>query len=964
MADSNDDVNVKVGVTADANAGLNTVVNQLKAAVDQMTAKLGSLSSASASTSEKIKEHNNATAASFKSLQSKVTEAHGTLIAGFSKLNAAMAAVSAALAGGAAYHEAISKTMEFNSSVMKLAKTMGINSDEATTMAVALHNVGADVGTYESSFRKFEMQVKRNSAGLRAMGVDVDAMNNGTKSSMEVFNDAIKIVGKYEQGHHQLQAAMKILGSRGAKDIQSMLRAVNQDMKAMEEEQRSLGLTVTEEGMKMQVAYKQSVAGVDLVFTAVGKVIAETIMPRLTAMAEWFKSKGPAAVQVMREVMSTFGDVMSAFGEIFSAVWDVIKTLFSGWSDMFAQAMGTGSPAMTGMELFRNMLKVVGIAVQILAAVIKEALEFIKMYIDGIVGVLMGFARVAEAAFTFGPGWWGRVQAAWAAGTQKIKDDFAKHTNEMVRIAAEGKKKIDDIALGGPTAANKGTIIPKKTGLHMPEETKKGHEKDDRMSVWREELDKRIEMEIGYFNDSKALEIKFWEEKLALAKAALAKDTDIKSEAYRRDAAVVRQIEKMLFNDRKSAANKQLGEDIKVMEDEAAAAKHNIDEQIRIARQIFDIKSRYYSEDVAKIADANKKIIALEQQKAEMISKLEQQRTAYRLEANMMALQGERDKLTFEVDMGRVSADQRYSQEVAFAQRAYQLTVQSIKETNAIKMANLTAGTVEYQIAQEEMDKQILDATKKTEAEILKIKRDALKEAAKLEMEAIQATQSAAENLLSTLMSQPKNWKQAFLDAAKSVQQAINGLVSKSLMDQLMGPGTDFRKMLSGLFGGLFGSKTTAPGAAGAAAADTAMASLATVTTTTAIPAVEAFVLALNTASAAAGAGSAMEGAGGFGGMLSGLLGGGASAGGGAYGFVGALGGVFAEGTNFVPRDMVAQIHKGEAIIPARDNKPGVLGGFKQTNNITINGPVDTRTMDQIAAQMALAQRRAAGKLG
>ncbi|CAG4883805.1 conserved protein of unknown function [Georgfuchsia toluolica] len=64
----------------------------------------------------------------------------------------------------------------------------------------------------------------------------------------------------------------------------------------------------------------------------------------------------------------------------------------------------------------------------------------------------------------------------------------------------------------------------------------------------------------------------------------------------------------------------------------------------------------------------------------------------------------------------------------------------------------------------------------------------------------------------------------------------------------------------------------------------------------------------------------------------------------------------FAVGTDYVPRDMVAKIHRGERIVPAAQNSSGI-GGI--TNNFYITGAADMRTQQQIAAVAGMAVRRA-----
>lgn len=66
----------------------------------------------------------------------------------------------------------------------------------------------------------------------------------------------------------------------------------------------------------------------------------------------------------------------------------------------------------------------------------------------------------------------------------------------------------------------------------------------------------------------------------------------------------------------------------------------------------------------------------------------------------------------------------------------------------------------------------------------------------------------------------------------------------------------------------------------------------------------------------------------------------------------------FDTGTDYVPQDMVAKIHKGERIIPAAQNRPG-YGGVTVSNNFTISGPMDRRTQMQIAASAAQGAQRA-----
>jgi hypothetical protein len=177
----------------------------------------------------------------------------------------------------------------------------------------------------------------------------------------------------------------------------------------------------------------------------------------------------------------------------------------------------------------------------------------------------------------------------------------------------------------------------------------------------------------------------------------------------------------------------------------------------------------------------------------------------------------------------------------------------------------------------------------------------------------LRAARQGFEGFFGSILNGTKSVKQAFKDLGMSIFQSINDIISKQLADAL------FKSIFGGAGGMGMGGGMGGGG----------------------------------------GLGGIFGGGGGFGGgiinWLGGLFGGGgAAAGGGGFvpGLASMVGMGLATGTNYVPHDMLALIHEGEAVVPKKYNAAaGGSGGTQMVSqSFHFAGPVDRRTAMQVGA--------------
>ncbi|RQY50966.1 hypothetical protein DF109_32445 [Burkholderia stagnalis] len=320
-----------------------------------------------------------------------------------------------------------------------------------------------------------------------------------------------------------------------------------------------------------------------------------------------------------------------------------------------------------------------------------------------------------------------------------------------------------------------------------------------------------------------------------------------------------------------------------------------------------------------------------------------------------------------EVKQGRMTQVQLRELERQFEAQKTEIAIQEIQhrldtEKSLTKVQQQELRDQQLQLAQEGQTKQLQLSIQATDAE----SQQARQAADNIEQGFSRAFGSFADGTQTA--------RQAFGNFIAQIDQMMTQMVSKKLFQQLFekpfgSGGESANSMLFGatsrlLGGGAAGNSAATAAHTTAVTADTTGISAMTAALAAATAALTAFTASLGTGTAGPLGGilASLGGgdmAGSFGFTATGVTGSPAAVAAGAMSDSGTMGmsalmGLalpkFDVGTPFVPNDMIAQIHRGEAIVPAHLNSPFNPGNVSVSNQFVLPGGVDLRTQSQIAA--------------
>jgi len=802
---------------------------------------------------------------SFKALESSMQQLSNV----FKSVQAVMGTLTAVIAGGKAFKEVIGASNEWTGEAKKLSAQLGITTERASVMMVAMRHMGMDSETVTMAAGKMAKQIATNGQAFEKLGVAVKDSNGQYRPSLDIMGEVNAKLKEIKNPIEQNIAGTQVYG-KSWNEVRGILRLTADEIKAAEQKTKDLGLVVGDESVANAKKYKEAMNDMKLVMTSLEVQLGAAVIPAFVSLGAWLSGVGPVVAKSMGAVITSLTDVFNTLSETVVSVWEVVSDGFSQIGQIVSSVFGGTAP--DAMGIFVNVLKVVEVGFVGFKLAVQFALEAIMGYIDASIAQLMRLGSVADRVLH---GDFAGAKKAWQDGTRNIEDVEQKHVENLLQIAQAGRDKMDaiinrpdkkqpeikdKIIEGGPTYDfSDGKDDKAKSRIHEWE-GKLGADKD---GFAKEQAMAGTAMEYSH-----AQERDYWKNILDTVKMSKEERGQVEKKYYAETAAI-----------RKESFESQIAGEKASLEN----FKHNHIEREAIAQQIYQQNVARFGAESKEAKAAYAEVLKEQRAYAEQTLATSKVISDAKRNADLASIDEDEHNAEFMLSRNQITQAQFLEMQENFEAKRYQIKMQALQDQQAAMRGN-----DEDPVALAQIHAQIEALEQQHQAKIGDIKKRQIQDEQKYREQMYSSIEGGMQRVITGTLNGSIKMSSILQNSLQVVYGAMTDMLGKMAIEWLKNA--------------IFGKSVQTETALSGISANAGMAGSAAFASIAAIPIVGPAMAPEAAAAAAAGAMS-------FAPMAS-----------------------FAVGAWDLPRDMIAQVHQGETILPktfAEDfrNNAGSLGG-------------------------------------
>ncbi len=608
---------------------------------------------------------------SFKKVESSLNSVKET----FTKVTAAVGTLTAVAAGGKAFKELIGAANEWTGESKKLSTQLGVTTERASVMLVAMRHMGMDTDVVTGAAAKLSKQVFSNGQAFEKLGVQVKDSSGQYRPTMDLMQEVNAKLREIKNPIEQNIAGMQVYGKSWG-EVRGVMRLTKEEIAAAEQKAKDLGLVVGEESVNNSKKYKEAMNDLKIVGTSLEVQFGAAVMPAFVKLGGWLSSYGPAATKLMGEAINGLSWAMDQTMDVVNDLWGMISSGFSGMGEIISSVMGTEAPG--SMDIIISIMNVmkttfIGLktAVQINIELIRSSIEMLALHI----------IRLADTAIHALQLDFSGAKKAWSQGAEMIEEAAAKRFKNLVKIAEDSRSQIEKV---WSSPGRKQPDIKDKTISGGPtyDFDKEGGDKKDKSRIheWEARLAKEKEgwakqQEIaGTAREySHEQELEYWRKLLASQKMTAEERAQVEKKFYQTSALI-----------RKEHFEQEIASERVKLEQ----FKNNHAERLNVLNDIYKKMVARYGEESKEAKAALAEIVKERRAAAEQIQNIEKTMAEGRRASALAGIDAEEQSAQFQLDTHRITTEEMLAMQQGFEDRRYQIKLAALKEQEALQLNN------------------------------------------------------------------------------------------------------------------------------------------------------------------------------------------------------------------------------------------------------------------------------------
>lgn len=249
-------------------------------------------------------------------------------------------AVSAVLAGGKLFSEAVTSAQNLHVEVERLQKMMGISEGVAVSLKYALGDLYVDAGTFDAALGKLVTTINTAPEKFEALGISLVDSKGKTRDMLSVMMDANSKINQFAEGTDRSRAAAYVY-SKQWREVQKILELTNERLEEGAAKAQALGINLSANEIK---EYRAAMNDANDVTEALSVRIGMALIPILKSMAAYFSEVGGPVINAVIWAFKHLIQFLDETVTMIRLVWNDAKYVFDQLTTAAAQ-MGTSLAA-------------------------------------------------------------------------------------------------------------------------------------------------------------------------------------------------------------------------------------------------------------------------------------------------------------------------------------------------------------------------------------------------------------------------------------------------------------------------------------------------------------------------------------------------------------------------------------------------------------------------------------------